>query len=177
MTLVKNETRANRLRLSAGPAPVEDVDGGGRLTLDEKAFRWKHNEDAMAVEKLSEGIRRFDADARKREQFVLSPVKDRRAGWLLLTGELIDAAEALRWGFVERAVEAAGVDAEVDLALDASLAGGARRPSSPRSASTAPTRCCPSPRRRCSASRSWSAPTLPGEPQRLMRDYVERRRK
>jgi len=50
-----------------------------RLTLDEKAFRWKHNKDAMAVEKLSEGIRRFDADARKLEQFVLSLVKDRRA--------------------------------------------------------------------------------------------------
>jgi transaldolase len=50
-----------------------------RLTLDEKAFRWKHNKDAMAVEKLSEGIRRFDADSRKLEQFVLSLVKGRRA--------------------------------------------------------------------------------------------------
>ncbi len=50
-----------------------------KLSLDEKAFRWMHNEDAMAVEKLSEGIRRFDADARKLEQFVLSLVKDRRA--------------------------------------------------------------------------------------------------
>jgi len=38
-----------------------------RLALDEKAFRWKHNEDAMAVEKLAEGIRRFDADARALE--------------------------------------------------------------------------------------------------------------
>jgi transaldolase len=38
--------------------------------LDEKAFRWMHNEDAMAVEKLSEGIRKFHADARKLEQFV-----------------------------------------------------------------------------------------------------------
>jgi transaldolase len=50
-----------------------------RLTLDEKAFHWLHNEDAMAVEKLSEGIRRFDADSRKLEQFVLSLVKGRRA--------------------------------------------------------------------------------------------------
>ncbi len=50
-----------------------------RLSLDEKAFRWKHNKDAMAVEKLSEGIRRFDADARKLEQLVLSLLKDRRA--------------------------------------------------------------------------------------------------
>jgi transaldolase len=50
-----------------------------RLTLDEKDFRWKHNKDAMAVEKLSEGIRRFDADARKLEQLVLQLTGARRA--------------------------------------------------------------------------------------------------
>lgn len=43
-----------------------------RITLDEKAYRWLHNQDAMAVEKLSDGIRRFDADARKLEQWVRS---------------------------------------------------------------------------------------------------------
>lgn len=32
--------------------------------------RWIHNEDAMAVEKLSEGIRKFQADTRKLEQYV-----------------------------------------------------------------------------------------------------------
>ena len=36
-----------------------------RVTLDEPAFRWLHNEDAMATEKLAEGIRAFDGDARK----------------------------------------------------------------------------------------------------------------
>ena len=36
-----------------------------RVHLDEPAFRWQHNEDAMATEKLAEGIRAFDADARK----------------------------------------------------------------------------------------------------------------
>lgn len=41
-----------------------------RIHLDEKSFRWMHNEDAMAVEKLSEGIRRFNEDARKLEQAV-----------------------------------------------------------------------------------------------------------
>ena len=50
-----------------------------RVTLDEKAFRLKHNEDQMAVEKLSEGIRRFDADARKLEQRVGTLVRGRRA--------------------------------------------------------------------------------------------------
>lgn len=34
-----------------------------RVTLDERGFRWAHNEDAMATEKLADGIRRFDADA------------------------------------------------------------------------------------------------------------------
>ncbi len=36
-----------------------------RAPLDEPAFRWQHNQDAMATEKLAEGIRAFDADARK----------------------------------------------------------------------------------------------------------------
>ena len=38
-----------------------------RLRLDEASFRWMHNEDAMATEKLAEGIRIFNADARKLE--------------------------------------------------------------------------------------------------------------
>jgi len=41
-----------------------------KITLDEKAFRWMHNEDAMASDKLAEGIRRFDADARKLEKLI-----------------------------------------------------------------------------------------------------------
>lgn len=38
-----------------------------RVTLSEAEYRWAHNQDAMAVEKLSDGIRRFDADARALE--------------------------------------------------------------------------------------------------------------
>jgi transaldolase len=45
-----------------------------KLHLDEKTFRWMHNEDAMAVEKLSEGIRRFYEDARKLEAWALTAV-------------------------------------------------------------------------------------------------------
>jgi transaldolase len=41
-----------------------------KISLDEKAYRWLHNQDAMAVEKLSDGIRKFDADARKLEAWV-----------------------------------------------------------------------------------------------------------
>jgi transaldolase len=40
-----------------------------KIHLDEKTFRWMHNEDAMASEKLNEGIRKFNADTRKLEQF------------------------------------------------------------------------------------------------------------
>jgi transaldolase len=43
--------------------------GEKKISLDEKAYRFMHNEDAMAVEKLSDGIRRFNADARKLEQW------------------------------------------------------------------------------------------------------------
>jgi transaldolase len=43
-----------------------------RITLDEKDFRWMHNEDAMAVEKLSDGIRRFTADLIRLEEFMSS---------------------------------------------------------------------------------------------------------
>jgi transaldolase len=41
-----------------------------KLALDEKAFRWMLNENAMATEKLSEGIRTFAADAAKLEGYI-----------------------------------------------------------------------------------------------------------
>jgi transaldolase len=43
---------------------------GTNIHLDEKTFRWMHNEDAMAVQKLSEGIRNFYADTCKLEDYV-----------------------------------------------------------------------------------------------------------
>ena len=50
------------------------VSQGERLHLDEKAFRWMHNEDAMATEKLAEGIRKFHADAQRLQEYALSRV-------------------------------------------------------------------------------------------------------
>jgi len=50
-----------------------------KIHLDEKAFRWMHNQDAMAVEKLSEGIRKFYADSRKLEQFARAKVAQPKA--------------------------------------------------------------------------------------------------
>jgi len=45
-----------------------------KIHLEEKDYRWLHNTDAMAVEKLAEGIRKFDADARKLEAWALARV-------------------------------------------------------------------------------------------------------
>lgn len=45
-----------------------------RVTFDEKSFRFEHNQDAMAEDKLSEGIRVFHQDARKLEAWAESIV-------------------------------------------------------------------------------------------------------
>jgi transaldolase len=45
-----------------------------RLSLDEKKFHWLLNEDAMATEKLSEGIRVFNTDAVKLKQLIATKV-------------------------------------------------------------------------------------------------------
>jgi transaldolase len=63
-------------RLSVETAKTSDAK---KIHLDEKTFRWMHNEDAMAVEKLSEGIRHFYIDARKLEQFAQAKVTQRMA--------------------------------------------------------------------------------------------------
>jgi transaldolase len=47
--------------------------------LDEKTFRWLHNEDAMATEKLAEGIRNFTADLIKLEKYVQQQVHEKAA--------------------------------------------------------------------------------------------------
>ncbi len=46
-----------------GPAPA-------KVTMDEKTFRWMMNEDQMATEKLSDGIRLFNADLGKLKTLV-----------------------------------------------------------------------------------------------------------
>jgi transaldolase len=65
-------------KLSSSPGEVarklspEKTPEVKKIHLDEKAFRWEHNEDAMASDKLAEGIRKFDADARKLEKVIAS---------------------------------------------------------------------------------------------------------
>jgi transaldolase len=58
-------------RLTVAAAKASDAK---KIHLDEKTFRWMHNEDAMANDKLSEGIRKFYADARKLEKHAQSLV-------------------------------------------------------------------------------------------------------
>lgn len=43
-----------------------------KITLDEKGFRWMFNENPMAVDKLSEGIRKFAEDADTLEKRILA---------------------------------------------------------------------------------------------------------
>lgn len=64
--LQKDTTTLTR-KLQPESAAVSDI---ARLDLDEKKFRWLFNEDAMATEKTSEGIRLFHADAMKLEKFI-----------------------------------------------------------------------------------------------------------
>jgi len=73
-------------KLTIGPALIEEMKNSTatvtralnsevktkptQLHLDEKTFRWMHNEDQMATEKLSEGIRLFTADSIKLEKII-----------------------------------------------------------------------------------------------------------
>jgi len=59
------------------PAKAAQACKDDRLHLDEKTFRWMHNEDAMGTDKLAEGIRKFNSDARRLEQYALSQVAEK----------------------------------------------------------------------------------------------------
>jgi transaldolase len=54
-------------QLKVDEAKQSDVE---RVRFDEKGFRFELNEDAMASDKLSEGIRGFVADSRKLDQLI-----------------------------------------------------------------------------------------------------------
>ena len=61
------ELAADESRLERRLRPDHKADVPARTSLDEKAFRWQLNEDAMATEKLAEGIRLFARDQEKLE--------------------------------------------------------------------------------------------------------------
>lgn len=56
-----------RRKLESASAQANKIE---KLALDEKKFRWLLNENAMATEKTAEGIRLFNADAKKLVQFI-----------------------------------------------------------------------------------------------------------
>jgi transaldolase len=64
---LKNSTEPVERKLSPETARQSKIE---RLPVNEKKFRWLSNENAMATEKLSEGIRVFNADANKLEQYI-----------------------------------------------------------------------------------------------------------
>ena len=71
--LEKLEGTEGTMERRLDPAKAKSSEGE-RLHLDEKTFRWMHNEDAMATEKLAEGIRKFNADAHRLQEYALSKV-------------------------------------------------------------------------------------------------------
>ena len=99
-----------------------------------------------------------------------------RARWLLLTGELIDANEALRWGLVERIAPLAGLDTEVDRALEGILASGAEAIRAQKRLNRAYEEL-PFAEAVALSIDEFEHAYATGEPQRLMREYRERRRK
>ena len=62
--LADNDAPIERKLVAATGTPVE------RVGIDEKTFRFMMNEDAMATEKLAEGIRAFCADSGKLKQII-----------------------------------------------------------------------------------------------------------
>jgi transaldolase len=64
---LKSSTESFERKLSPEMAKDSKIE---RLSLDEKKFRWVLNEDAMATEKLAEGIRVFNADATKLKKYI-----------------------------------------------------------------------------------------------------------
>lgn len=65
---LNNETGDLEKRLNQENSKKMDME---KIELDEKKFRWMLNEDAMATEKLAEGIRNFSADLVKLEESIL----------------------------------------------------------------------------------------------------------
>jgi len=67
--LQKSDIQVVRKLDPSKTTPVE------RINVDEKTFRWLLNEDDMATEKLSEGIRRFAADLKKLESEIKTKIE------------------------------------------------------------------------------------------------------
>jgi transaldolase len=77
--LVELEQTQGTVERKLDPAKAAKASKEEQLRLSESAFRWMHNEDAMATEKLAEGIRKFNSDARHLEEWAVSHVAKKAA--------------------------------------------------------------------------------------------------
>ncbi len=68
--LAELHANTNELPRILGPDASESAKIPEKFHLDEKTFRWMLNEDAMATEKLAEGIRLFTVDLLKLEDVI-----------------------------------------------------------------------------------------------------------
>ncbi|XP_017868813.1 PREDICTED: probable transaldolase [Drosophila arizonae] len=64
---LENDDVVLETALSVSNAKLQDIQ---KITIDESRFRWLLNEDAMATDKLSEGIRKFAVDTVKLENVI-----------------------------------------------------------------------------------------------------------
>jgi transaldolase len=64
---LQNDLQVLEPKLEASSAHEDPIE---KISFDEKSFRFAFNEDAMATEKLAEGIRSFAADVCKLEALV-----------------------------------------------------------------------------------------------------------
>lgn len=66
---------------SDSPVPLnikhakESTEFGSQINMDEKTFRWMLNEDAMATEKLAEGIRNFNKDLESLKKLITAKLE------------------------------------------------------------------------------------------------------
>ncbi len=66
---LSNSTESFETKLDAAAAKDMDIE---KIEMNEKTFRWMMNEDAMATEKVSEGIRNFHVDYLKLQDYLLN---------------------------------------------------------------------------------------------------------
>lgn len=64
---LENSKEDLKIKLSEDEAKKSDIE---RINMDENTFRWMLNEDQMATDKLSDGIRKFAEDCKKLEKLV-----------------------------------------------------------------------------------------------------------
>ena len=68
---LQNSNESVARKLSPEEAKASDIE---KIDVTEKVFRWLLNEDPMATDKLSDGIRKFAADIVKLEEIILQSV-------------------------------------------------------------------------------------------------------